>query len=131
MSPGDVVLAFWQAMQTNDFAKASIWLTDDFEGHWPQSGEYVRGRANFVAVNAEYPAQGQWQFHINALVCDGDQVVTDVSITDGVQEARAITFHTVRGDRISAQREFWPDPYAAPSWRAQWVDLCPKTSPIN
>ncbi|EOX1528435.1 nuclear transport factor 2 family protein, partial [Vibrio cholerae] len=95
MNSKDVVLSFWNAMKTNDFAKASEWLSLDFEGFWPQSGELILGRENFVAINAHYPANGHWLFDIHSVVCEGDSVVTDVSITDGVQKARAITFHTV------------------------------------
>ena len=84
MIPKDVVLSFWKAMQSNDFASAATWLSHDFEGHWPQSGETIRGRENFTAVNAEYPANGTWRFKINAIVGEGAEVVTDVNITDGV-----------------------------------------------
>ncbi len=55
MNSKDVVLSFWNAMKTNDFAKASEWLSLDFEGFWPQSGELILGRENFVAINAHYP----------------------------------------------------------------------------
>ncbi|HGS5465886.1 TPA: nuclear transport factor 2 family protein, partial [Vibrio parahaemolyticus] len=39
MNSKEVVLAFWDAMKTNDFAKASEWLSLNFEGFWPQSNE--------------------------------------------------------------------------------------------
>ncbi|OED43306.1 polyketide cyclase [Chromatiales bacterium (ex Bugula neritina AB1)] len=121
MSPKEVVLAFWESMRSNDFYAASKWLTDDFEGHWPQSSEIIAGRDNFAAVNSAYPENGLWEFDLQSIVCEGNSVVTDVSITDGVQRARAITFHTVRGQEISKQVEYWPDDYAAPEWRSQWV----------
>ncbi|WP_274617064.1 nuclear transport factor 2 family protein [Vibrio furnissii] len=119
----EVVLAFWDAMKTNDFAKASEWLSPDFEGFWPQSGELIIGRDNFTAINTCYPANGIWEFTVHSVVCDGETVVTDVSITDGVQKARAITFHTVENSLISKQKEFWPDPMEAQAWRAKWVRL--------
>ena len=50
-------------------------------------------------------------------------VVTDVSITDSVQKARAITFHTVENGLIRKQKEFWPDPMEAQEWRSKWVRL--------
>ncbi len=123
MNSKDVVLSFWNAMKTNDFAKASEWLSLDFEGFWPQSGELILGRANFVAINAHYPANGHWLFNIHSVVCEGDSVVTDVSITDGVQKARAITFHTVENGLIIKQKEFWPDEMLPQEWRAQWVKI--------
>lgn len=123
MNEKDVVIAFWETMQTNDFAKASQWLSDDFECYWPQSSELIVGRKNFVEINSNYPAQGKWLFKINTIVCEGNQVVTDVSVTDGVVQARAITFHTVKDGLIAKQVEFWPDNYEAPEWRREWVRI--------
>lgn len=121
MNSKQVVLAFWKAMQSNDFVAASKWLTEDFQGHWPQSSEVIMGRENFAAVNTAYPAKGRWSFVINSIVCEGEEVVTDVSITDGDIKARAITFSTVQSGLICKQVEFWPDDYEAPKWRSQWV----------
>ena len=123
MTPKEVVLAFWEAMSGNDFHAASKWLAEAFECHWPQSGEVIAGRENFAKLNTHYPAKGKWRFHLNTIVCEDDRVVTDVSVTDGHVKARAITFHTVTGDRISKQVEYWPDPYPPPQWRRQWVRL--------
>lgn len=121
MNSKAVVLSFWEAMRSNDFYKASEWLSEDFEGVWPQSAELILGRKNFAEINSFYPAQGRWEFQTNSVICEGHQVVTDISITDGVQKARAITFHTVENGLIRKQVEFWPDDYEAPKWRANWV----------
>ncbi|USH04765.1 nuclear transport factor 2 family protein [Grimontia kaedaensis] len=121
MSEKDVVLAFWQAMERNDFHAVGEWLSDDFELYWPQSGELIQGRENFGALNSAYPAEGLWRFTINSLVHEREQVVTDVSVTDGTRQDRAITFHTVRDGKICRQTEYWPDPFQAPEWRKQWV----------
>ncbi|MEM7331858.1 MAG: nuclear transport factor 2 family protein [Chloroflexota bacterium] len=123
MTSKEIVVAFWDAMKTNDFAKASEYLSPNFEGYWPQSAELIVGRDNFTAVNSSYPSHGTWLFEINTIVCEGETVVTDVSITDGVQNARAITFHTIENGLIRKQVEFWPDSYEAPDWRAQWVKI--------
>jgi len=123
MNPKEIVLSFWEAMQSNDFYKASEWLSHDFQGSWPQSSEIIIGRSNFAEVNTCYPANGKWLFEINSIVCEGSTVVTDVSITDGVQKARAITFHTVESGLITKQVEFWPDEFDAPQWRSKWVKI--------
>jgi len=39
-------------------------------------------------------------------MCDEDIVVTDVSITEGTQNTRAISFHTVSDGLISKQIEY-------------------------
>ncbi|WP_269533423.1 nuclear transport factor 2 family protein [Chitinimonas sp. BJYL2] len=121
-SAAELLTEFWQRMQSNDFAHAAALLADDYVLEWPQSGERIRGARNFARMNSEYPAHGRWQFTLNQLVCAGDEVVTDVSVTDGVQQGRAITFSTVRKGKICFQREFWPEPFAAPENRQHLVE---------
>ena len=117
-----VVEGFWAAMQTNDFKAAGEFLHDEYVLEWPQSGERIRGRANFVAINEHYPAHGRWEFTIQHIFAEGNEVVSDVSVTDGVFKGRAITFSTVRAGRILHQTEFWPDPFEPATWRAEWVE---------
>ena len=117
-----VVEQFWEAMRANDFRAAGELLHDDYILDWPQSGERIRGRANFVAINEHYPAAGRWQFTIHRMIAEDDEVVTDVTVTDGVTTGRAITFSTVRDRKILNQTEYWPDPFEAVLWRAQWVE---------
>ena len=116
-----VVEAFWSAMATNDFVTASGWLSEDYRCIWPQSSEIVEGRANFAALNTNYPASGLWRFNVTRILENGAEVVTEVHITDGTLAATAITFHTVTDGLIKDQVEYWPEPYDAPEWRAKWV----------
>ncbi len=115
------MLSFWDAMRSNNFHKASEWLSEEFECFWPQSSELIVGPKNFAEINSQYPSNGVWQFHLNTIVVEGNQVVTDVSVTDGTQHARAITFHTVENGLICKQIEFWPDNFEAQEWREKWV----------
>lgn len=121
MKPKEVVLSFWEIMRSNDFYKASECLSEDFRCVWPQSSEVIVGRKNFAEINTQYPSNGVWKFILNTIVAEGNCVVTDVSVTDGVQQARAITFHSVKNGLIHKQVEFWPDNYEAPKWRSKWV----------
>ena len=109
-------------MQTNDFRLASKFLHDNYILDWPQSGERVLGPANFVAINEHYPAQGRWEFTVHALIAEGNQVVSDVTVTDGTITGRAITFSTIQDGTILRQTEFWPDPFEPPGWRALWAE---------
>ena len=118
-----VVASFWAAMQANDFRRAGGLLHDDYVLEWPQSGERIRGRANFVAVNEHYPTQGRWSFTVHRLIAEAFQVATEVTVTDGAgTSGRAITFSTVRDGKIVHQTEYWPDPFEPAAWRAQWVE---------
>lgn len=117
-----IVTKFWEAMQANDWAAAAVLFADDYVLHWPQSGERIRGAANFVAINSAYPAAGRWRFTVERLVVEGEQAVTDIVVSDGAVTARAITFTTVRDGRIASQAEYWPGPFDAPAWRTAWVE---------
>jgi limonene-1,2-epoxide hydrolase len=117
-----IVEQFWLAMQSNDFKAAAKYLHDDYVLEWPQSGERIRGPANFVAINENYPAHGRWNFNVQRILADGNQVVSDVSVTDGVISGRVITFSTIQDGKISYQLEFWPDPFEPATWRANWVE---------
>lgn len=117
----NIVERFWSLMASNDFAAVGAVLGDDFELFWPQSGELIRGRDNFAAMNAEYPAHGPWTFTINRLFGDEHEVVSDVLVTDGAQKARALSFFTINDGLIVGITEFWPEAYAAPTNRRHLV----------
>ena len=122
MNSKQLLEQFWQTMESNDFYAVAQLLHDDFVLEWVQSGERIRGRENFAKLNTAYPTQGTWHFTINSIVADGDEVVTDVSVTDGTLNDRVITFSTIRDGKIWKQVEFWPEPFSAPEWRKQWVE---------
>jgi limonene-1,2-epoxide hydrolase len=117
-----IVAQFWEAMHTNNFRAAATLLDDSYLLVWPQSGERIRGRANFIAVNEHYPAAGRWQFTVHRLIGEETEVVSDITVTDGVITGRAITFSTVRDGKIVEQVEYWPDPFEPAEWRAAWVE---------
>ena len=56
------------------------------------------------------------------LVADEQGVASDVTVTDGALTARAFSFFEVRNGLIWRMTEYWPDPFEAADWRAQWVE---------
>jgi ketosteroid isomerase-like protein len=116
-----VVERYWLEMGRNDWHAAAELLREDFVLEWPQSGECFRGRQSFIAVNANYPASGPWRFTVNRIVAEATTVVSDVSVTDGTIQARAVTFFTVEDGRICRITEFWPDPFTPAAWRSAWA----------
>lgn len=118
----DLVKKFWELMASNDFQSVGSVLSDDFVLEWPQSGERIRGRENYAAMNEQYPANGRWTFTINRLVGNQSAAVSDVTISDGVQIARAISFFDIRDGKIIRMVEYWPDPFAARDDRTHLVE---------
>jgi hypothetical protein len=109
-------------MNTNDWRAVGALLHDDYVLVWPQSGERIRGRENFIAVNARYPAAGVWRFTVHRVIADEIGAATDVAVTDGARTDRAVTFFEFRDDLIWRMTEFWPEPFEAAAWRAGWVE---------
>jgi limonene-1,2-epoxide hydrolase len=122
MNNKQIIETFWSTMETNDFYAVSQLLHDDYILEWHQSGERIRGRDNFAAINTYYPTEGKWTFHINHIAADGDVVVSDVNVSDGKRKDRVITFSTIKDGKIWKQVEFWPEPFEASKWRAKWVE---------
>lgn len=118
----EVARKFWGLMATNDFSSVAQVLALEFVLEWPQSKERIRGAERFAQMNAEYPAHGPWSFVINRLVGSESEAVSDVTITDGMQTARAISFFTVFGGKVERLVEFWPEPYEAPANRTHLVE---------
>jgi ketosteroid isomerase-like protein len=117
-----IVREFWRLMATNDFAAVTVVLSDDFVLEWPQSGERIRGVANFSRMNDEYVSHGSWRFTVNRIIATANEAVSDVDVTDGVQIGRALSFFTISNGRIARIVEFWPDPFPAPQNRAHLVE---------
>ena len=118
----DVVRQFWRLMASNDFASVAQVLAPGFVLDWPQSNERIRGAERFVRMNTDYPAHGRWVFTVHRVVGDAAEAASDVTVTDGVQSARALSFFSVAGGRITRIVEYWPEPYAAPAQRAHLVE---------
>jgi hypothetical protein len=117
-----LIAEFWRLMATNDFGSVAAVLADELVLEWPQSRERIRGGATFARMNREYPAHGRWTFDVHRIVAGNSEGVSDVTVSDGVQTARAVSFFTVERGRITRLVEFWPEPYEAPAWRAHLVE---------
>jgi hypothetical protein len=121
----EVVQEFWRLMATNDFHAVGAVLAPGFVLEWPQSRERIRGAERFAQMNTEYPALGHWSFTLNGLVGGQSEAVSDVTVTDGVQAARAISFFEVSGGKITRLTEFWPEPFEPSANRAHLVERMP------
>ncbi len=123
------VLRFWALMHSNRFDRVAEVLAQDFTLHWPQSGESIRGAADFAAMNAGYPAHGPWRFALRRLLVDGERAVTEVTVTDGVQRGLALSFFALREGRIAQIVEYWPEAFPARPERAGLVRVDPAPFP--
>ncbi|MEV0092615.1 nuclear transport factor 2 family protein [Streptomyces sp. NPDC050738] len=123
MDARGVVEALWERIQARDWAGVADLVAEDAVVEWPISAERIVGRANFVAVNREYP-EG-WSIRVLRIVAEGSEVVSEVEVPhEEFGVFRAASFWTVDGGRIVRGREYWTsvggDP--RPEWRAALVE---------
>lgn len=109
-----VVERFWDLMRGNDFTAVGEVLADDFVLEWPGTNERFVGRDRFATVNTQYPAHGAWTFDVHRTIVGDGEAVTDTTVGDGVVTARAISFFTIVGGRITRLVEHWPEPSEPP-----------------
>ena len=121
----EVVREYWRLMATNDFHSVAVVLSPEFVLEWPQSKELIRGAERFARMNHEYPSHGRWEFTIHRIIGNEVEAVSDVSVTDGVQTGRAISFFTLAQGKVLRLVEFWPEPFDAPPHRAHLVEVTP------
>jgi ketosteroid isomerase-like protein len=124
MEPSRVVEELWRRFEARQWDRAGELVAKDVVVEWPVSGERIVGRANFIAVNREYP-EG-WSIRILRIVANGEQVVSEVEVPQpDLGVFRAASFWTVTGGQIKHGTEYWTTMGAdeSPAWRAQWVEL--------
>jgi hypothetical protein len=110
-------------MNDDDFRGAGGLLADDFVLNYPQSREHMRGRENWVALNQEYPAAGRWSFQVHRLIVENHQAVTEVTVSDIVNQFMLVSFFQARDGSIQRMIEYWPDPFDPPGMRAHLVEM--------
>lgn len=118
MNTGEVINQLWERINHRDWPALGDLLHEDVVLEYPVTGEVFHGRANVVAINAEYP-EG-WSIRLLRVVADGEDVVSEVEIPmDGVGTFRVASFWTVRFDRVLQAREYWTSLGAddPPAWR--------------
>lgn len=123
MEPLKVVEALWQRVEARDWPGVGALVAEDVVVEWPITAERIVGRANFLAVNSEYP-EG-WSIRVLRIVADGESVVSEVEVPhEEFGMFRAASFWTVRGGEITGGREYWTSPGTEPipEWRAGYVE---------
>ena len=115
-----VVERLWQLFDARDWEAAGTLLHEDVVVEWPQSGERIRGRANVLAVNRNYP--GGWAITVRRVLVEGDRAASEVGIAIDGRIDVAVSFYELRDGKIVRETDWWPEPYEAPAWRARWVE---------
>ena len=115
-----VVQQLWDLMDKRDWAGAGALLHDEFVQEWPQSGERIRGRENSMAINENYP--GMPSMTMGRTLAAGDLVTTEVILDYGGQKYHGVSIYEFKDGKILKETDYFAQPFAAPAWRAPWVE---------
>ena len=108
----DVAIEFWRCFDERRFRDALPLLSEDFEAHWPNTRERIRGRENFIALNESYP--GAWRCTVRRIDECANTVMTVTEISDGDTGLFAVSFLEVREGQIVAAEEYFADNVCPP-----------------
>ena len=110
----------WAASDANDFeAEHRIYL-DDAVLEYPKSGERTRGRFNIQNQRASQP--NKKRFSIRRIVGSGELWVTEFVLTYDGKPSYTVSIMEFKGEKVARETQYFADPFAAPAFRAQWVE---------
>ena len=110
----------WAASDTNDFEIEHDIYHEDAVLEYPQSGERTRGRRNIQKQRASQP--NKKRFAVRRILGGGDLWITEFILTYDGKPSYTVSIMEFRDEKVSRETQYFADPFAAPTWRAQWVE---------
>jgi ketosteroid isomerase-like protein len=140
MTNQEVVRSYARAAAEGDLATMAHLRHPDWTVEWPQTGERVRGSANYAAVVQSYPG-GQPKTRVTRIAGSEDRWILTPANTvvrmagegqawwaewamtypDG-SNWHCIELIELRDGTIYRETVYWAPPLPAPAWRAAWVE---------
>jgi hypothetical protein len=114
----------WQASAAGDANAEHDIYEDDSICDYPQSGERILGRKNLQALRSHHPGKPSG-FKVRRIVGEGNLWVTEYTINYKDQLAFTVSIMEFRNNKVVHETQYFADPFAAPSWRTQWVEKMP------
>jgi hypothetical protein len=113
--------AHWHASAAGDAdAEHAIYAVDAI-CDYPQSGERILGRSNLQALRSHHPGRPSG-FQVRRIVGSGDLWLTEYIITYQGQPAYTVSIMEFSDGKVVRETQYFADPFAAPPWRARWVE---------
>ena len=123
-----------------DFATLASLRHPDFVEEWPQSGERIRGHANYQAIHENYPgglpalkprrilgAEDRWVVTpsftpLRIIGSGGMYVIQSAGAYAGGETGQVVAVVELRDRKVVKQTTFFATGFDAPEWRARWVE---------
>ncbi len=95
----------WQRIEARDWPGVAALLHENVVIDWPHSGERIRGRHNYVALNRDYP--GDWHLTVLGAWSGPDREVVEVRVDHAAEVCFAAGFYEVREGVVVRGTEYW------------------------
>jgi hypothetical protein len=138
----EIVERFARSIEEKDFDTQETLLADDAIQDMPQSGERIRGKANWLAVARNYPggvgtvdprssrligAEDQWlltpTFSVMRIEGSGNVYTYAGTVTYSNGETwQMVWIVELQGGKVAKAETWSAAPFEAPAWRAAWVE---------
>ncbi len=120
----ELAAEFWRLFDAGRFRDALPLLTEDFEAHWPNTRERIRGRENFIALNENYPGVSRCKVQRIEECAGGVVTVTEIETETGDDRVAffAVSFFSVQEGHIVAAEEYFAENGPPPFDRSAWAE---------
>jgi hypothetical protein len=118
------VRAMLTEMITNLDPEAEYEIRDaeDFVADMPQSNERVRGRDDMRELQRAFPPETTPKFTIRRITGAGEVWAVEAVGDYGGEIFHVVVIVEFRDGKIVRETRYYPQPFEAPPWRAQWVE---------
>src|SRR5277367_3019921 len=113
----------WAASDANDFVTEHLIYREDAVLEYPQSGELTRGRSNIQGQRESQP--NKKRFTIRRIIGSGDLWVTEFVLMYDSKPSYTVSIMEFSGVKVVRETQYFADPFAAPAFRAKWVERMP------
>lgn len=113
----------WRASASGDTNTEHDIYADDSICDYPQSGERILGRKNLQALRSHHPGKPSG-FQIKRIVGNANLWITEYTIVYKEQRAYTVSIMEFSRDaKVIHETQYFADPFEAPAWRKQYVEL--------
>ncbi|MCW6510918.1 nuclear transport factor 2 family protein [Lichenifustis flavocetrariae] len=110
----------WAASDANDFEREHQIYREDAVLEYPQSGEFIRGRAHIQSSRAAQP--NQKRFTVRRIVGSGDLWITEYVLTYDGQPSYTVSIMEFLDGKVVRETQYFGDPFEPGVSRSQWVE---------
>jgi hypothetical protein len=111
----------WAASASGDVEAEHQIYDDNVLCEYPQSGERILGRRNLQALRGHHPGKPSG-FKIRRIVGANDLWITEYVINYETARWQTVSIMEFQNGKVIHETQYFCEPFAAPAWRAQWVE---------